>query len=1356
MELVVKSGFKGTDRFKLVRKLGEGGMGQVHEVLDKDSGSRLAAKTLSRLGPLELYLFKNEFRALADIVHPNLVGLHELFADHGSWYFTMDLVRGKPLLDHIWGEGATTARGNTALSPGSQAQTKKGGPEVSGHEATEDLGIATSVEPSAPEVDAPPPEDDDLELELGSFLEHVEEGADASASGWPEDDTLLAAELDASVEVRLRDALLQLARGITALHRAGRLHRDLKPSNVLVDGEGQVLVLDFGLVQDLNRDEDALSAAKLVGTLPYMAPEQIGGQRLGPPADWYAFGVILFEALTGRLPHGEESGTHELIRIKTTLRAPSPTELRANLPVDLVRLCNDLLAMAPEDRPDAVEVLRRLGAPEEETSQGEAPAPVEERFVGREAELNVLRQAHEEVQQGRQLTVYVSGRSGMGKSALVSTFLDGARREGALVLTGRCYEKEAVPFKAIDPIVDELARHLASLSDEERKTRLPPGLGALGQVFEVLKPFCPREAGGQAKEEAETVDLLVRRRRAFEALRALLWRLARATPLVLAIDDLQWSDADSMAALRELLRQPDPPPLLLLLSARSEQLEHQPAAREFLQGEISAVTPPRPLEVGPLSEDESALVALECMGPEAVFDQASRERALQIAREAKGIPIFVEELARHLSFSYDRARRSDWSHGQGARRALAGGKQPTSNNARGFKDEPGDASGEDGQGISLERFIRWRVESLPREARALLEVIAAAGQPLSQAISWEAAGVAKQGWQSIAALCVQHLARTHGRDPGDLIECYHDRVREAVVAGLDEQRLRECHLTLALSMERAGQADPERLLTHFLEAGDLERARRYALTAADNAATALAFDRAADLYGRCLELLPTDATHRHELQIKQATSLINAGRGPEAAQAYLDAAEQVPPEQAWQLKGKAAQALLSCGHLERGKALLKEVLRTMGLSTPGSGAAALASFLGLRARLRLRGLKYQERSEAEIPREDLDQVDACATAAVGIGMADPVEGAAYQTRSLLMALNLGEPRRICLAVALEAAFSAIPGNKGLTRTGQLHHLARALAVRYDDPNLLAAVDASESIAALQIGDWLGCHDAADRARTTLRERRGGGHWELATAETYVLAGLGFLGRLDQALQQFSSILAQAQQVGDLHIETHARLGMEFNAYLIMDQPEQAEADIRGALDKWPIKEGFTLQHAYAQRALAQVALYRGDPEAGLALAEEGFSKLNRSGLRTVVLVLSLNREQRARARLAMAGQSQGRGRARLIKQAVKDATVLDKLGYAWTSSAALLIRAQAALLDGNAASAASLFGQAASMYRAAHMAAHAAVADLRRAELEAPDTTGDAREKMAALGAKNPDALARMVAPVGAAESESK
>src|SRR5439155_1683966 len=101
-------------------------------------------------------------------------------------------------------------------------------------------------------------------------------------------------------EERLRAALAQVADGLSALHQTHQVHRDVKPSNILVEADGRVVLLDFGLVAGMSGPGDAVASRS--GTPSYMAPEQRTGGAIGPAADWYAVGVMLYQSLTGRLP----------------------------------------------------------------------------------------------------------------------------------------------------------------------------------------------------------------------------------------------------------------------------------------------------------------------------------------------------------------------------------------------------------------------------------------------------------------------------------------------------------------------------------------------------------------------------------------------------------------------------------------------------------------------------------------------------------------------------------------------------------------------------------------------------------------------------------------------------------------------------------------------------------------------------------------------------------------------------------------------------------------------------------------------------------------------------------------------
>jgi serine/threonine protein kinase len=123
----------------------------------------------------------------------------------------------------------------------------------------------------------------------------------------------------------------QLARGIKALHDAGMLHRDLKPNNVLVV-EQRVVVLDFGLMRELDVSAATLTEAGVAaGTPAYMAPEQIMAKPLTAASDWYAFGVMLYEAISGLLPF--EGPVMQLLNAKLT---SEPVALRALRPARVV------------------------------------------------------------------------------------------------------------------------------------------------------------------------------------------------------------------------------------------------------------------------------------------------------------------------------------------------------------------------------------------------------------------------------------------------------------------------------------------------------------------------------------------------------------------------------------------------------------------------------------------------------------------------------------------------------------------------------------------------------------------------------------------------------------------------------------------------------------------------------------------------------------------------------------------------------------------------------------------------------------------------------------------------------------
>jgi serine/threonine protein kinase len=684
-------------RFVLRRPLGEGGMGVVHVAFDRERGAEVALKTLTRLDPVSLSALKNEFRALADLTHPNLVALHELVSESGSWFLSMEIIDGVSFLEHV-------RRG--AAQPGRQAD-----------QTTVNVTISVSAGPSTLRSTLP----------LASTV--------ASA---PTPTTRLEAPA-CNLEV-LRPALRQLLLGVAAIHGAGQLHRDLKPSNVLVTGAGRVVILDFGLAMAHRgcRTEPAAGRRVIVGTPEYMAPEQAAGDPAGPASDCYAVGLMLFEALTGQLPFVGDM--RQILLAKRWSDARSPHALAAGIPDDLAQICADCLRRAPELRPTASELLLRLDGeaeraagldPAARLSSPSQPSPISggDRlstpipssgppqgvgpFIGRESELRALHDAFRATREGRPVTAYVSGPSGMGKSALVEHFLDALfQTEDAVILSGRCYERESVPYKAA---LHRRARRHGAASPRERR------------------------------------------------------------------------------------------------------------------------------------------------GPRA------RARA-----EARGA-------------------------------------------------------------VSLDGLILERVDALSAEARRLLEIYAVAARPIAQGLAAAAAELDSHDVTAQRSLRAARLVRSRGAKAHDVAEVYHDRIREVVAGALDPARNRACHARLASALEATGQADPEVLAVHCEGAGDLARAGRFAAVAADRAAGALAFERAARLYRLALGWHVGEAEPTRALRVKLADALVNAGLGAEAAVVFLEAARGAEPSLALELQRRAAEQLLVSGHIDRGVHVLRAVLASVGM-----------------------------------------------------------------------------------------------------------------------------------------------------------------------------------------------------------------------------------------------------------------------------------------------------------------------------------------------------------------------------------------------------------------------------------------
>jgi len=257
--------------YRIVARIGAGGMGEVYRATDTKLGRDVALKVLPAdmaSDPIRLERFRREAKALAALDHPGIVTVFSVEEADGVPFLTMQLVEGQPL---------------DRLIP-------KGG------------------------------------LSVKRILKIAGALADALATA----------------------------------HDRGIIHRDLKPANIMVTDDGRVKVLDFGLAKVQDSGEAAQSASELptemntragivMGTVPYMSPEQLSGNTLDQRTDIYSLGVILYEMATGRQPfHGRSSAELASAILRDTPRPPG--EMRNDLPSGLALVIGRCLQKDPEER----------------------------------------------------------------------------------------------------------------------------------------------------------------------------------------------------------------------------------------------------------------------------------------------------------------------------------------------------------------------------------------------------------------------------------------------------------------------------------------------------------------------------------------------------------------------------------------------------------------------------------------------------------------------------------------------------------------------------------------------------------------------------------------------------------------------------------------------------------------------------------------------------------------------------------------------------------------------------------------------------------------------------------------------
>ena len=634
--------------------------------------------------------------------------------------------------------------------------------------------------------------------------------------------------------------LIQVLQALVYLHRRGILHRDLKPQNVLVH-DGAVKVLDFGLATKRPETEE------LAGTIRYMAPEILQGKSASVGSDLYSVGVMAYELLVGKYPLTHSSAPRDFIRVHFDLEPllKLQQEILPGAPIGLDGIIRRLLSPQHSKRYSrAVDVIGDFSAavgelvPRETTAIRESFLQAAE-FVGRYHEISGFRKRLNRLEEGKGAAVLVGGESGVGKSRLIEEIRTEALVAGALVVRGQAVAEAGLPYQEWREPVRRLCLN-AEWSDEE--------LACLGTFVPDLAELLERPVPPLQRPDPGSL-----RQRLSAAVTALFQR--QSDPVLLILEDIHWTSEDSLFLLRQICQLADSHPLMIVGTFRDDE-------RPQLRAELPQM---EPIKLSRLSDAAIAELSESILGERGVQPEVVE----YLKKETEGNVFFLVEVVRSLAES-------------------AGGlDQIISENIPERLTTHG-----------ISEIVRRRLNRIPAEWWPSTELAAVVGRQIDVAVLAAALPeTSAQEWLRVAADCaVVDLNEGKWRFA-------HDKLREAVLASMEEAKIAEWHQRAALSLEavypEAARPAP-RLAYHWGRAGHPEREQPYAAIAGAEMLRGAAYAGAITYLERAVELLPfvpeEQGRARQELglQLNLGTAyLITRGHASAEMKRAFDRADQL-------------------------------------------------------------------------------------------------------------------------------------------------------------------------------------------------------------------------------------------------------------------------------------------------------------------------------------------------------------------------------------------------------------------------------------------------------------------------------
>ncbi|MDJ0597268.1 MAG: AAA family ATPase [Crocosphaera sp.] len=386
---------------------------------------------------------------------------------------------------------------------------------------------------------------------------------------------------------------IKITEGLEIVHDANIIHKDINPSNIIIHPKTQeIKLIDFGISTQLAlKHTQDLNPNLIEGTLAYMSPEQTGrmNRKIDYHTDFYSLGVTFYEMLTQQLPFITEEPL-ELVHFHIAKEPIDPHDINSNIPGVISDIVMKLLAKTPEERyqsargikTDLEKCLNQFKAKNEIKRFSLGKYDVSDKFqipqklYGREAEIETLINTFETVTKGHNALILVSGYAGIGKSVLIREIYPSVSQKKGYFISGKFEQfQRNIPYAAIIQACQELVNQLLTESNQkikEWRDKLLIALGVNGQIIIDVIPEVEQIIGSQpdvipleSKEAQNRFNLV------FQNFLKVFTK--QQHPLVIFLDDLQWSDTGSLQLIQSLITTLDDQSLLIIGAYRDNEVD---------------------------------------------------------------------------------------------------------------------------------------------------------------------------------------------------------------------------------------------------------------------------------------------------------------------------------------------------------------------------------------------------------------------------------------------------------------------------------------------------------------------------------------------------------------------------------------------------------------------------------------------------------------------------------------------------------------------------------------------------------------------------------------------------------------